>query len=172
MSSDESLTHLHTVCSAVWWTRWTSQGWSWTKLSENSRHTFESKGKLKRSSASSRLSGENSEPLNLQSTMSPCGGSDYFFFHQPTVLHLQPRSGTPVPKPRHHLHSGLRHHPPQHGHVQPQREAWAQDETGGLCEEPQRWADVSNTDTFFNLVFGKRFFQRCCELCPKYQVFY
>lgn len=57
---------------------------------------------------------------------------------QPAVLCLQPRGGAAVPEPRHHLHPGLRHHPAQHRHVQPQRQARTQDEAGGLCQEPPR----------------------------------
>lgn len=33
---------------------------------------------------------------------------------QPALLHLQPHSGEAVQESGHHLHPGVRHHPPQH----------------------------------------------------------
>lgn len=57
---------------------------------------------------------------------------------QPALLHLQPHGGAAVQKPRHHLHPGVRHHPSQHRHVQPQRQAREEDEAGGLHQELER----------------------------------
>lgn len=45
------------LVSAAWWTRWTSLPWSWTKPSGSSKHTFGSRGRLRRWSGSLRPSG-------------------------------------------------------------------------------------------------------------------
>ena len=42
---------------------------------------------------------------------------------QSEILRVQSNAGSTVPEPGHHLHLGLRHHPPQHRHVQSQRQS-------------------------------------------------
>lgn len=57
---------------------------------------------------------------------------------QSKILRVQPDAGSTVPEPRHHLHLGLCHHPPQHRHVQSQCQSREKNETGGFHQEFER----------------------------------
>ena len=51
--------------SAAWWTRWTSLPWSWTRPCASSRRTSACRGRPRRWSGSSRLSGGTPSPAPL-----------------------------------------------------------------------------------------------------------